>query len=247
MSSNSVEMPDPVSEMLTPTLNLMGFMTAWIDPYTEAFVKFAPLAPKTCLDIGAAYGIASLAALATGAEVIACDPDWRHLEICLQKTPSKQKSRLRLLQGSLPDQINLEDGSLGAILCSRVLHFLTGPEIEESVRNMSRWLCSGGRVYLIADTPYNRFLKSFLPIYEERKRRGDLWPGQIDNFPQFMPTELAPNLPNFFHTLDPDILARVCTKMGLIVERKGFISRIDYLPDAQDDGREGVGIIAYKP
>jgi hypothetical protein len=35
--------------------------------------------------------------------------------------------------------------------------------------------------------------------------------------------------------------------MGLIVERKGFISRIDYLPDAQDDGREGVGIIAYKP
>lgn len=62
-----------------------------------------------------------------------------------------------------------------------------------------------------------------------------------------MPTELAPNLPNFFHTLDPDILARVCTQMGLIVERKGFISRIDYLPDAQDDGREGVGIIAYKP
>jgi hypothetical protein len=37
MSSNSVEMPDPVSEMLIPTLNLMGFMTAWIDPYTEAF------------------------------------------------------------------------------------------------------------------------------------------------------------------------------------------------------------------
>ena len=247
MSSNSLEMPSPVSEMLIPTLNLMGFMTSWIDPYTEAFVKFAPSAPGISLDIGAAYGVASLAVLETGTEVIVCDPDQRHLEIRAQRTPPTHKSRLRLLQGSLPNQINLEESSVGAILCSRVLHFLTGQQIEESICNMFVWLRPGGRVYLIADTPYNRFLKSFLPLYELRKLRGDVWPGQIDNFPQFMPAELAPNLPKFFHTLDPDILARVCTQAGLIVEQTGFIARIDYLPDAQYDGREGVGIIAYKP
>ena len=247
MNSEPITMPPPVSEMLTPTLNLMGFMTSWIDPYTEAFVKFTPFAPGPSLDIGASYGIATLAALEAGAEIIACDPDKRHLEICLQRTPLNQKSRLRLLQGSLPSQINLEKESVGAILCSRVLHFLTGSEIEESISNMSRWLRSGGRVYLIADTPYNRFLKPFLPLYEERKRQGNFWPGQIDNFPQFMPMELAANLPSFFHTLDPDVLSRVCTEAGLTVEKSGFIARIDYLPDAQDDGREGVGIIAYKP
>ena len=169
-----------------------------------------------------------------------------HLEICAQRTPPSQKSRLRLLQGSLPSQINLEEDSVGAILCSRVLHFLTGQEIEESVCNMFRWLRPGGRIFLIADTPYNRFLKSFLPVYEERKCRGDLWPGQIDNFPQFMPTKLAHSLPAFFHVLHPDSLLRVCTKAGLKVEQAGFIARIDYLPDAQDDGREGVGVIAYK-
>lgn len=247
MESNFITMPPPVSEMLTPTLNLMGFMTSWIDPYTEAFVKFAPFAPGPSLDIGASYGIATLAALETGADVIACDPDRRHLEICSQRTPSNQRSRLRLLQGSLPNQINLEEESVGAILCSRVLHFLTGQEIEESVFNMFRWLCPGGRIYLIADTPYNGFLKSFLPLYKARKLQGDLWPGQIDNFPEFMPTELAPSLPSFFHTLDPDILVRVCTQVGFRVERVGFIARIDYLPDAQDDGREGVGLIACKP
>lgn len=247
MNSESITMPPPVSEMLTPTLNLMGFMTSWIDPYTEAFIKFALFAPGPSLDIGASYGIATLAALETGADVIACDPDKRHLEICHQRTPFNQRNRLRLLEGSLPHQINLKESSVGAILCSRVLHFLTGEEIEESIFNMFRWLCPGGRIYLIADTPYNGLLKSFLPIYKQKKIDDHLWPGLIDNFPQFMPSELAPNLPRFFHTLDPDILARVCNQAGLTVEQQGFIARIDYLPDAQDDGREGVGIIAYKP
>lgn len=228
MQSNYSDTPPPISETLIPTLNLTGFMTSWLDPYTEAFIKFASLSPGPVLDIGAAYGIATLAALETGAKVISCDPDKRHLEICALKTPPDQRDRLTLLQGSLPNEINLEEGSVGAILCSRVLHFLKGSEIAQSVLNMSRWLYPGGKVYLIADTPYNGFLRSFLPLYEERKRQGDLWPGQIDNFPQLMPTELATNLPSFFHTLDPDILARVCTEAGLKIEQAGFIARTSY-------------------
>ncbi len=239
--------PSPVSPMLIPTLNLTGFMTSWIDPYTQAFIEFAGNAQGPVLDIGAAYGIATLAALNTGAQVIACDPDERHLQICAERAPSEQKNRLQLLQGSLPDQIDITKESIGAIICSRVLHFLTGDEIEQAVYNMFNWLLPGGRVYLIADTPYSGFLKSFVPIYQKRKSQGEAWPGQIDNFSQFMPPELAPNLPQFFHTLEPDTLSPLCEKAGFIVEKAGFIARIDYLPDAQIDGREGVGIIAQKP
>ncbi len=247
MQIDSINMPLPVSEMLIPTLNQTGFMTTWLDPYTQAFVEFASQCPGPVLDIGAAYGIATLAALDAGAEVISCDPDMRHLQFCAQRTPADHRSRLRLLQGSLPNQIDLEDASVGAILCSRVLHFLRGSEINESFLNMSRMLRSGGKVYLISDTPYKKSLKSFLPLYEERKRQGDPWPGQLDNFPEFMPAELAVSLPNFFHTLDPDILTCVCQQAGLIVEQAGFMARIDYPSDCQHDGREGVGVIAYKP
>jgi hypothetical protein len=108
-------------------------------------------------------------------------------------------------------------------------------------------LGSGGRVYLIADTPYNRFLKSFLPIYEERKHRGDFMTDKLITSPNLCPQNWLPICPTFFILKSRYISACVCTQMGLTVERKGFISHIDYLPDAQDDGREGVGIIAYKP
>jgi SAM-dependent methyltransferase len=246
MYSNPLVMPPAVSEMLTPTLNSMGVMTSWLDPYTEEFVRFAPLAPGPSLDIGAAYGIATLAALETGADVIACDPEQRHLDICAQRTPFDRHSHLTLLKGALPHEIKLENDSIGAIICSRVLHFLTAEDIEASLENMFRWLHPGGKIYLIADTPYNRTLKKFIPTYEKRKNEGITWPGEIQNFPTFMPTELASNLPNFFHTLDPDILSRACIQAGFIVEKAGFIARIDYLADVQDDGREGVGVIAYK-
>ncbi len=246
MNPDSLNMPPAISETLIPTLNQTGFMTTWLDPYSQAFVKFAHLSSKPLLDIGAAYGTTTLAALETGAEVICCDPDRQHLEICAKRTPANQKTRLKLLQGSLPNQINLEDGSVGGIICSRVLHFLSGSEIEESIFNMSRWLCSGGKVFLITDTPYMKHLKSFLSLYEERKNQGELWPGVVYNYPQYFPTQIGFNLPDFFHPLDPDILRRVCTEAGLIVEQADFFARIDYLPDCRDDGREGVGIIAYK-
>jgi SAM-dependent methyltransferase len=247
MEPDSLSMPSPVPETLVvPTLNQTGFMTTWIDPYVEAFIQFAPMAPGPCIDIGAAYGVATLAALATGAEVISCDPDERHLQICAERAPVNEQNRLKLLQGSLPDEIPLEKESVGAIVCSRVLHFLRGDEIERSIQNMFRWLKPNGKVYLIADTPYNQFFKAFQPLYEAQKQRGDPWPGQIDQPSVWIPEKYASCLPNYFHTLDPDILTRVCTTAGFHVERAGFFSRLDYPAEALLDGREGAGIIAYK-
>jgi hypothetical protein len=247
MENNPPAMPAPVSPTLIPTLNMTGFMTTWIDPYTEAFLNFAPEAPGPCLEIGAAYGNATLAALATGVEVIALDPDEGHLRILAEKVPPNQKDRLQLLQGRLPIDIPVENDSIGAILCSRVLHFLSGDEIDRSVRTMFDLMKAGGKVFLIADSPYMGVFGAFRPLYDARKQSGDLWPGRIENFPDYVPEALAPSVPDFFHVLDPDILTRVCESAGFVVERTEFISREDYLPAARFDGREGVGIVAVKP
>jgi SAM-dependent methyltransferase len=246
MESQPVSMPSPVSPMLIPTLNKTGFMTTWIDPYTEAFLEFASIAPGRCLDIGAAYGVATLAALARGAEVIASDLDKRHLEILAEKVPESQKERLTLLPGKLPDGIDLEPASVGAILCSRVLHFLPGEVIERSIQNMFTWSQPGGKVYLIADTPYNQLFRSFWPLYESRKQAGEAWPGRMEKFATLFPDKLAESLPEFFHVLEPDILEKVVKNAGFRIEKSGFIDRLDYPAEARLDGRECVGIIAAK-
>jgi hypothetical protein len=52
------------------TLNQMGFMTTSLDPISQRFVDFAPHAPGPALDIGAAYGVASIRLTGAGASKI---------------------------------------------------------------------------------------------------------------------------------------------------------------------------------
>jgi hypothetical protein len=51
--------------------------------------------------------------------------------------------------------IEFEEGSFSAILCSRVLHFLEGRDVQLSIYKMHRWLRLGGKAFLIVDTPYS--------------------------------------------------------------------------------------------
>ncbi len=81
--TETLQMPQPESDgFFIRTLNNQGFMGAYpSDPYMQAFIKFAPQGPGPALDIGAAYGVASLEALKGGAKVIANEVDGRHLDI----------------------------------------------------------------------------------------------------------------------------------------------------------------------
>src|SRR5262245_32852905 len=112
---------------LIPTLNQMGWMTVGLDAFSQAFVDFAPTAPGPVLDIGAAYGVASIAALNKGARVIANDLDPRHLEILRDNAPSAYARNLSLRPGAFPDELDFEEDSLGGILACRILHFFDGP------------------------------------------------------------------------------------------------------------------------
>ena len=239
------KMPTPEPNGFVKTLNNMGYMTSGLDAYSQAFTDFAPAAPGPVLDVGAAYGVASLAALSNGATVIANDIDERHLEILRKRALPRLHPRLTLMPGSFPDGVDFSAGSLGAVLICRVMHFFDGPAIERAAANVMRWLAPGGKVFAVGETPFIGTAKGFFPIYEARVKAGDPWPGIVENVGAHDPKR-AGNLPSRMHLLDEETLRRVFTQAGFIIEKLGTFARPEFPPDIQLDGRESVGLIARK-
>lgn len=234
--------------IMEPTLNNTGFMFKVLDDYAREFIEFAGETDDPVLEIGCAFGNATIPALEAGGRITACDLEQQHLDILLDKTPPRLRENLTCLQGQLP-YLELPDAAFGAILSSRVLHFLDGSAIDASVRKMYSWLKPGGRLYLVIDTPYGIWRK-LIPIYEEKKRRGDRWPGLmigLENYLPFTPADRSLDGPPFMNLLDPDLLLRMCTEAGFVVERFGFIDRSDFAGLGRLDGRENAGILARRP
>ncbi|MFW2403725.1 MAG: class I SAM-dependent methyltransferase [Gammaproteobacteria bacterium] len=234
--------------IMEPTLNSTGFMFKVLDEYAQDFIEYAGQIDDPVLEIGCAFGNVTIPALEAGGQVTACDLEQQHLDILADKTPPELSSRLQCVQGQLP-YVDFPQAQFGAVLCSRVLHFLDGSAIDASVRKMYSWVKPGGRLYLIIDTPYGIWRK-LIPIFEAKKERGDRWPGLmigLENYLPFVPADRSLEGPPFMNLLDPDILTRVCTEAGFEVERAGFIDRSDFGGLGRMDGRENAGIIAHRP
>lgn len=235
-------------QSMVPTLNGMGFEFQLRDSYAEEWIAQAATSRLPALDIGCAYGIAVLPALEAGAEVVACDMEPGHLQILESRVPQRLRARLHCIAGELPG-VCFEPGSFGAILCSRVLHFLNGEQIDASLAAMVNWLAPGGRLYLVADTPYGIW-RHFIPEFERARREGRRWPGLMTGAQRHLPT---PGLrryierPACMNLLDPQLLSRMCEQAGLQVERATFIARHDFRGFGALDGRENAGVVALKP
>lgn len=228
---------------LIPTLNNTGWMTEGLDSVSEAFVAYAAASPHECLDLGCAYGVATLPALAAGARILACDMEARHLEILARRTPEPDRSRLHCQVGVMPD-VTFPADSFGAVLCARALHFLRGEDIELTLTRMIHWLVPGGRVFLVADSPYTGPWRVRAPEYEARKAAGHPWPGLVEDYRSLLPATVNPaEHPAFIHPLDPDVLRRACTAAGFRV----LDSR--WLPGAMANSplRTHAGLIAERP
>ena len=226
------------------TLNNMGYMTSTLDLFSKEFIQFSAKQNLPALDIGAAYGIASKAALEAGAKIIANDIDPAHLELLEQSlAPNLQKNLIKLSGDCL--QLNLEPESLSAILICRVMHFFRGEQIEMAAKLFHRWLIPGGRVFIVGETPYLKNFTSFIPVYENRKKAGIPWPGFVESVKLYAP-ERAPFLPEQMHLLDSETLTLVFEKIGFKTISCHTIARLDFPEDIQLDGRESVGYIGEK-
>lgn len=238
-------MPAPEADgFFIRTLNNQGFMAAYAsDPYMQQFITFAAQGPGPALDIGAAYGVATVDALKNGARVIANEIDARHLEILRQRLTPEQQARLTCVVGQFPNEIDFPDGTIGSILIARVLHFFRGEQIEAAAETMRRWLAPGGKVFITAETPYLKNHSWFIPIYEERLRQKQYWPGFVDDYKSH-DTRKGFNLPDEMHFLDPQVLTRTFTNAGFQIEKCDFFARPEFPETLRYDGRESVGLIA---
>lgn len=246
MNEKSDELVKPYAhEGFIPTLNGMGFMTTSLDPISKKFIQLTAKTRESILDIGAAYGVASLAALKAGATVYANDIDQRHLLILERDTPNDLKQNLHLCPGEFPKDLHFEKNSLSGVIMANIGHFFTGPQLEEAVKIIHSWLKVGGKLCIVSATVYVSPFKTLIAEYEQRQATGELWPGYFDNIHTVCP-DLKDKLPSMMHFLDVDVLSRVCRSFDFHIEEALLSPRPDIPQWVQFDGRESAGIIATK-
>ncbi|MEJ1933407.1 class I SAM-dependent methyltransferase [Nostoc sp. NIES-2111] len=194
------------------------------------------------MEIGAAFGVAALPALERGARVVANDLEQEHLEELRRR--AKYPERLTLLPGRFPRFVRWEGASVDAILASNVLHFLTGPQLKKGVESFAHWLKPGGRVYVLAATPYLAPFAEFGPEFAARKAAGLPCPGWIENARAFSRHGLLSQIPRSIHLLDDEALRELFA--GWEIERCWMFRRRDLSKTMWLDGRESVGLVARK-
>lgn len=226
------------------TQNGCGWTTDQSNPITDEMLKFiAASESPTILDIGAAYGVATLPALRAGATVVANDIEPSHLvDIARMASQENLEGRLTTQLGRFPFVRALEE--LDAIHCSNVLHFLSGKELLLAFSYARHALLPGGKIFIQVGTPYAGHVRKFFPIYEGRLLRGDAWPGEIDDTRPFMAEEIRGEVPRFLHLLDRKTLCGALQLAGFQIERASYYSRPGLPEVCRNDGRENLGVVA---
>ena len=239
-----------------------GFTTTPCDPVSQKFIEYASEVAKkdgVVLEIGAAFGAATLKALAQGATVFCNDIYPSNLAVVrnryLKAINSQESSvtgdenKLVLVPGEFPSELaELPKNFFDAILICRVLHFFTGDLIEKSLQQLSVHLKPGGKLFVVCETPFLKNWLRFMPEYEKRIKEGVKWPGEIHHPAVYESSGRAASLPKFVHWMSKEILERSFVHSKFDIEHSSYIDRKGQFPaDLLWDGRESIGVIGVKP
>ena len=229
------------------TANRRGRTTTVLNEINQRFVALAADASLPVLDLGCAFGVASHAALAAGADVYANDIDPAHLDGAEQGTPPEDRDRLTLVPGAFPADLEFAPESLSVVHASNLLNFLTGAEIEAGLAKVAAWLAPGGWFLSISGSPYAANIRAFGAVYEANIANGIAWPGECHDVHALSDDPTMSELPRFLHLMDPGALSRTARAVGLDVEEARFFHRAGTPSYIALDGRENVVFVARKP
>ena len=251
--------PKPEVDGRVQTLNRKGGMSPEIDRVTQLFLE--DIQGKKALEIGVSYSNVLIEALKKKtSEYVANDLDIRHLQIAALRIEEKIKvgeltpesaKRVLFLPGSYPAGVQLADNSFDSILIARVLHFLSPMELEAAIKKSYRLLKPGGKIYVVAITPFVKRYEPFIPEYERRLAAGDSYPGYVESLLPYLHANTSEKerkvvSPDPFLFLDARVLKTAFAKEGFNV------LFADEFPLAYQssvwslDGRENVGLVAEK-
>ncbi len=228
------------------TLNNMGYMTRTCDHVQKAFINCAYAHPtEHFLDIGCAFGNTTTLIVSKGIHVSVCDLDGEHLETLVREVDPSHRPFITCYQGHFPRSFSPAPERFRGILMSMVLHFLEPEYVDKAFESIFSSLKSGGTLFLTVSTPYQGLLKGFIPLYEERKKRGYNFPGLIEDIGQYSKLRQK-DLPKRNIVYCPDEVEEFCHKVGLQVEESGFFTRYRIPEDLKLDGREYCYVVASK-
>ena len=233
--------------MSNPTQNQRGF-TYQLTHIAQAFIAYAAQASLPVVDIGAAYGVATIPLLEKGASVIAVDLSQDHLDQLSANVAEADRERLTLLNGRFPD-LELPTTPVAAVYLSQVLPFLNPDEVRQGAQTLYQWLAPGGKVFVVSFTPYLDHVKNYIPVYEQKKAAGVPFAGYVDDLAKYCSDDyIKSKLPNQINHVDEDDLQRSFIEAGFAIERLvTFGDENDDLPSGiKFDNRERVGMIAAK-
>lgn len=237
--------PDSLEKGLIETKNKMGIMTTELSYPAKAFSEFAKTTSGHLLDIGAAYGAATYAALEQGGTVTAIDLSQEQLDILAKNIPDCYQGKLNTMQAAFPHDLHFTKASIAGILISQVLHFLSGEDIDTGLAQCFDWLVSGGKLFLLSMTPYLAFYKEFLPAYLQRVDNNETWPG-IFSPKDCNAGDWVDRLPDMVNLCDIPVLKAAVERAGFMIEYCDYYSFPSYPAEYRDTGKEYVAIIAVK-
>jgi SAM-dependent methyltransferase len=230
------------------TLNSMGIVVSKPGPISQSFIDDAIVKKdEKFLDVGAAYGVMSIEVLKEGGQIVANDIDNRHLAILRQQAIDQGLDKsLTLMPGDFPDDIKIDQNSLGGILFSRVLHFFDGPKLDRAFKKSFDSLKPGSRIYMSGLTVKIFLLKPYREKYKKRKQNKERYPGYIENIWDIDPIFklIAPKNAHFF---DKDIIVARLKEHGFEIDFAQYLCPRKTSFQLAEDGHELLGIIARKP
>lgn len=215
----------PLATGQVATKNERGIMMAGSNPLIDIWIEDGFDGVFPLFDVGAAYGNNTIPALRRGANVVAIDCDETHLEYIRRAWDAEKQpyeGRLMTVYGKLPELYTPPHLRASGILCSEVIHFLEGDDVERSFRRFHEVLVPGGALCL---TCADSSAVALEQVFEERRAAGHKWPGELteDEFDAFI-TKAMKELdlpdearPPYLHTFSPEVIADVATRAGFRV------------------------------
>ena len=255
--SLKLKKPNPEPDGRVQTLNKKGAMAPNVDRFiVEGFMQYGK--NKRALDIGGGYGDVMITMLKRHPQTIyhLNDLDERHLFIAAYEAhiAKVQKTALEKALFIGTDFLRMsQHRTYDAILISRVLHFFSPDKLSRVIQKIFHLLRPGGKVYVLAMTPYIKRYKSFIPEYEKRLCRNDPYPGYVQslhtwvNHSAISASQLKQISPEPFMFLDDKVLSMFFKNAGFYIKKCCMVPLSYQSPLLSLDGRENVILVAKKP
>ena len=226
------------------TSNKTGYMRTFLPEYSRKLVSAPWPDGWRFLEIGGGVGNVIKSALDCGArEIVAVDVEPSHLEMMQRliagTLAQHPEAAFDTIVDSLPALETLQDRRFERILCAQVLHYLSPDQFDPALARLKALLPPGGELTITVGTPFIGVYESFLPIYEERRERGDIFAGYMEDARQFHPNG-ANHHPGSYLFFGPEDLGEACRRAGFEVLECGF-------EDQKTNGRNAAGTVVRRP